>query len=186
MNKNISVAATWKSCPLQCMSPQHAQTSLPPPSQETPGQLWPAGLTWLLTVSVGFSARLSGGYHFSTSSSSWWQDIATRFWANSACLDLLLSTRPHLLTPSLPPPPVFQLPGLWPSPVAWPTATLTTETCQTTKYWEDFPCHIKDPLSYNKSMHENEDRKTPWHRLASLRCPWLTPLVPGCPGAMFW
>lgn len=33
----------------------------------------------------------------------------------------------------------------------------TIEACQTTKHWKNFPCHIKDPPSYRKSVPDYED-----------------------------
>lgn len=51
--------------------------------------------------------------------------------------------------------------------------TSTIEACQTTKYWKDFPCHIKDPSSYRKSVSEYEDSRPPCQCLASAEVPMV-------------
>lgn len=131
---------------------------------------------WLPAVSTGSSPWPGGDCPFSEPSSSWLQDIVfTRFWESPACLDLCcppafsgLPSRAHLHPDS---PAALTLTFTCGLAHNYKAITSTIEACQTTKYWKDLPCHIKDPPSYRKSVPDYADSKPPCQCLASAEVP---------------
>lgn len=197
MNRNISVAAAWKTSPHQCTSPQQAQTSLPPPCQETPGQLcsafqtcWshvaPHWLHWLLCLTVWCLLFL---YIILFLMARHLHRVLSKLGLPGPLALHPASPAYPVSSPSTRSPAALSLTFTCGLAHSYKVITLTTEACQTTKYWKAFSCHIKDPPNHSKSMHENKDWKTGWSGLASAGVPvarsTLTISVPGCPRAMF-
>lgn len=163
----ISVADTWKSVLChRCLNPPHGQTSPPSPSQGTPVRLCSA-------LQACWSPLASCRLHWLFCLAFWWLSFLRSVLFPVARHLLHQVLRELVARPSHCPPALSGLPSHSPLPPCFPAALSLTFTCglahsyrtitptvearQTTKYWKDFPCHIKDPPGYRKSMPEYKD-----------------------------
>lgn len=150
----ISVADTWKS-----LNPPHGQTSPPSPSQGTPVRLCSAlQACWSPLASLPDLLVLSflRGVLFPVARHLLHQVLRELVARPSRCPPALSGLPSHS---HLPPcfPAALSLTFTCGLAHSYRTITPTVEAHQTTKYWKDFPCHIKDPPGYRKSMPEYKD-----------------------------